>query len=194
MAGQYTTLANVKAQLGITDSTEDTLIGLAIDAASRSIDRWTDTEFNTSVATARAFYVSADGMVWLDRFTSVTGLVVKTGTDGTYPTTLTSTQFVLQPPDAPARGQAYYAVLSPIAYFPRSYGFPTLQVTARWGYDTIPADVELAARIKACHLFQRKDSPMGTAGIDGFGDVTISRAEDPDVHMLLTPYRNLGWA
>lgn len=198
MPGQYTTLVNVKAQLGIVDASEDALIGLAIDAASRSIDRWTGTEFNVSSTTARTFFVDDRGRAIVDRFNDSTGLLVKTGTDGTYPNTLAANQYVLEPTNAPARGLAYYSILSPqsnfTTVFPASYGFPTLQVTARWGYSSIPSDVELAARIKAARLFQRKDSPQGTAGINNYGDVVVSDVEDPDVAMLLLPYRDLGWA
>lgn len=200
MAGQYTTLASCKAQLSITDSLDDTLLGLAIDAASRGVDRWTGTEFGTSVATARV-YTSQGDTVWVDRFTSTTGLLVKTGTDGTtYPTTLPAAQFFLQPVNAPARGLAYYSIRSPFytgtsgTGFVGGYGFPDVQVTAKWGWDYIPADIELATRIKACRLFQRKDTPFGDGGGGNYGNVVLVEADDTDVRMLLAVYTDLGWA
>jgi hypothetical protein len=68
-----------------------------------------------------------------------------------------------------------------------------IQVTARWGWAAIPPAVEDACMIQAAHLFRRKDTPDGIAGGFGneFGVVRVSRFIDPDVEMLLAPYRKV---
>lgn len=189
----YTDPADVKLQLGISDTNDDTLIGKAITAASRSIDRWTGTTFYP-VTEARLFAAGTDGTVLVDRFTDTTGLVVKTGTDGTFPTTVAASGYVLHPFNAVSSGGAYDRIVIPAGVASSAYGYPTVQVTASWGWATVPADVEQACRIKAARLFRRKDSPEGVAGTSEFGVVRISRSEDPDVALLLTPYTDPGIA
>jgi hypothetical protein len=189
----YTTLARVKAQLGITDTDDDVLITRAIAAASRSIDRWTGTTFYP-VTEARSF-AACGNEVWVDRFTSTVGLVVKTGTDGTFPTTVAASSYVLQPLNAPSYGRAYDRIMFPrggIVAWPD--GFPNVQITASWGWAEPPDDVEQAARIKAAALFRRKDSPEGVAGTSEFGVLRISGDEDPTVALLLRPYTDWGIA
>lgn len=185
----YTTAALVKAQLGITDSTDDTLIDAAIAAASRAIDRVTGTTFYP-VTEARLFAPVSSGDVWVDRFTGTP--TVKTGTDGTYPTTVTDV--VVWPHNATSHGRAFCRILAPDYDLPVGYLRPTVQVTAAWGFASVPDDVEEACRIKAARLFRRKDSPEGIAGTSDFGVVRISRGEDPDVLMLLAPYMSAGIA
>jgi hypothetical protein len=44
--------------------------------------------------------------------------------------------------------------------------------------------------IKAARLFKRKNSPEGVlGGFQDFGAVRVTNREDPDVMMLLNPYR-----
>lgn len=185
----YVTSAIVKADLGITDSDSDTQIARVITAVSRAIDRVTGTTFGVGVTTsARTYFAESCGEVWVDRFDSTTGLVVKTGTDGTYATTVTSTDVVAWPLNAPALGGAYCRLLIPTGVLPVGYPRPTVQVTAAWGFAATPELVQEAALRKAAKLFRRKDSPEGIAGTSEFGVIRISRNEDPDVMQLLAPY------
>lgn len=190
----YTDLASVKQQLGITDAADDALIQKAIAAASRSIDRWTGTTFYP-VTETRVFAAGPDGTVFVDRFSDATGLVVKTGSDGTtFPTTVAASGYFLQPLNAPSGGGAYDRIVISAGVSSSPYGYPTVQVTAAWGWSSVPDDVEQACRIKAARLFRRKDSPEGVAGSSEFGVVRISRSEDPDVMLLLAPYTDPGLA
>lgn len=189
----YTTLALLKTSLGITDTSDDAALSRAITTASRAIDLYTGTAFSPTTE-ARTFYPTSSGDVWVDRFTSTTGLVVKTGTDGTFPTTILSTDVVPWPPSAPSKGGAYCRLLIPTAALPTGSLRPTVQVTAAWGFDPCPEVVADATLIKAAHLFRRKDSPDGVAGSGEFGVVRISRYEDPDVVSLLAPYVQVGIA
>jgi len=200
----YTTVPFVKAQLGITDTDNDDLIALAIGAASREIDRWTGTTFYP-VFEARTFMAPADGVLWVDRFTDPTGLIVATGTGGTYTTVVAAGQYVLWPLNAASRGLAYDRISFAVRPVPGAWAYPTVQITANWGYATTPADVEAAARIMAAALFRRKDSPEGetgamdAAGADlHLGTVRLGPAtltgHDHDVTRLLAHYIEFGIA
>lgn len=191
MASDYTNLATVKADLDILDTNDDTAIARSITAASRAIDRFTGTTFYP-VIEARQFCTRHVHEVWVDRFTSVTGLVVATGVNGVF--TQVIADVIPWPYNAPSRGLAYTRIDSPEIAYQRETYRPTVQVTASWGWETVPDDVERACRIKAAHLYRRKDSPDGTAGTGEFGVVRISRFEDPDVAMLLGPYMPIGIA
>lgn len=192
-AVDYTSVPLVKLQFDLDDDGDDALIQKAISAASRSIDRWTGTTFYP-ITEARTFVGGCDGVVWVDPFTDTDGLVVKTGAGGTFPTTVAPSAYVLQPLNAPSRGGAYNRIVIPGGGIPTSNGFPTVEITAAWGWAEVPADVELACRIKAARLFRRKDSPEGVAGTSEFGVVRISRFEDPDVTLLLAPFTDPGIA
>jgi hypothetical protein len=191
----YTTTALVKASLGITDTNDDAKIAAAVTAASRAIDLATGTAFGVSTTTSsRTYWPESSYEVWVDRFDSTTGLVVKTGTDGSTWTAVTSTDVVSWPTNAPSKGGAYCRLLIPTGALPTGYLRPTVQVTAAWGFAATPEPVSQAALIKAARIFRRKDSPDGIAGQSEFGVVRISRSEDPDVLALLAPYMDVGFA
>jgi len=63
-----------------------------------------------------------------------------------------------------------------------------VQITAKWGWPAVPADVTQACLIKAARLFHRKESIQGIAGVSDFGPVRLSKGEDSDVLLLLGPY------
>lgn len=189
----YTTLAILKASLGIeqADTDDDDALSAAITAASRAIDRYTGTTFYP-VTEARYFDPISPIEVWVDRFGTTSGLTVQVGVDGTYPTTVDSTDVVAWPYNAPSNGRAYCRLLVPSAQMPCGYLRPTVKVTAQWGFTDLPDDVAEACRLKAAKLYRRKDSPEGIAGSGEFGVVRISKFEDPDVVLLLAPFMSVG--
>lgn len=192
----YTTLAAVKADLGITETDRDPAIERAIAAASREIDQWSGTEFGvTASATPRVFDASPDGWVAVDRFTDTTGLVVNIGARGTYSTTLAGTDYILRPNNAPARGLAYDTILIPSQPVCYGDGWPGVRVTAKWGFSTVPAPIEEAARLRAIALYHRREAPHGVVG---FADETLDTqralSSDSDIKRLLAPYTDPGIA
>jgi hypothetical protein len=189
----YTDLAAVKADLGIDNTDDDTAISAAISAASRAIDRATGTTFSATTE-ARLFTASrGGGTVYVDRFTDPTGLVVKTGSGGTYDTTIDAADYVLWPYSAPARGLAYYRIDVPGRSFGVEAGRPTVEVTAAWGWDYVPDDIELATRLKAIHLYHRREAPHGRASYaDDSASSEVTYGPDPDVASLLAPYIPIG--
>lgn len=191
---EYTSVQDVKDQLGITDDDDDDLIQSAVTAASRWIDSVCETTFYP-VTEARVFEATpgANGVL-VDKFVDATGLVVKTGTYGSFTTTVPSGDLVLYPLNAPSKaGGAYYKIVTLNRGWPASStGYSYVQVTASWGWSTVPAEIAEAALITAAQLYRRKDSPEAVIGTL---DETISRLyamDDPNVARLLRDFREIG--
>jgi len=66
-------------------------------------------------------------------------------------------------------------------------GLASVQVTAKWGWASLPEPVEQACLMLSSRLYNRKASPMGVIGVGDFGPVRISRS-DPDIAAMLLRY------
>lgn len=175
------------------------LLDRAINASSRAIDHYCGRKFWLDAAVAtRTYRPDSPLATYVDDIGTATGLIVQTGTDGaTFPTTWASTDYILEPRNAgivgsgsTADAHAFWEIVSIAGLsFPMYDYRPTLQVTARFGWSSIPPEVTEACLLKAASLFKRKDTPFGVAGFDTFGAVRIG-GDDPGVVDLLRPYRN----
>ena len=123
-----------------------------------------------------------------DRITLV--IATDGGDTGTYSTTWTTADYVLEPFDGVDAGMTGFPYRTVRAV--ESLTFPTggyrarVQVTALWGWTAVPDSVTLATKIMAAYLFNLKDSPLGVAS---FGDAGLIRVRDvPQATMLLDPY------
>ncbi len=197
MTTTYCTLAEVSDMLGIRDSQDDIHLATSIEAACRWIDKLCGRRFyidGTTPAdvTARVFYPTNEYCVKVDDFASATNLVVKTdaGDDLTYESTWAiATDFELHPLNqlGPA-GQAWcYNEIVAVGgrYFPATRR-ACVQVTARWGWPAVPADIKLAALQLASFCFKNKEAPLGIAA---FTDLGALRARTPSIVLdLLAGY------
>lgn len=173
LTNAYATLAELKAEsnIGAADTSYDTKLELALNAASRQIDGycgrrfWQDT--NTVV---RTFYADDPLTCMVDDISTLTGLVVKVDEDddGTFETTLTiNTNFIVLPLNAednyPVEPYTCIRVVDTgISSFPMSYsGRPGVQVTAKFGYASVPEDVQKACLIQAVQLYQSSNAVFG---------------------------------
>ena len=66
-----------------------------------------------------------------------------------------------------------------------------LQVTAKFGFPSVPDDVKQAALIQSARYFQRKNSPMGFSGNPETGQAPIMFLSqlDPDVKTMIRHYK-----
>ena len=181
----YVTLAEVLAEVGGTNnSSSDARLEQAVEAASRQIDDYTGRRFwqDANVAT-RTFYAddayelhSMPGQV-LD-ISTATGLIVKTddGDDGQFSATLTiNTDFILLPTAAAAEGLPFTGIriVDGNYHFPRwGSGRPGVQVTAKFGFASVPEPVKQACLVQAVLLYKATDAAMG--GLS-FGDGAFMR-------------------
>jgi hypothetical protein len=197
IANGYCTLAEVKAALRLTDNVDDALIEGAIESASRRIDGVTGRWFYKTAATAIKMYPVDSYNVSVQDMAN-TSIVVKTDDDGdgTFETTWTQgTDYQLEPLNASLNAKPYNRIVAiggktfPLQYNPD----PALvQVTAQWGWETVPHDIRQAAVLLSIRGFARYNAALGVVG---FADMAIQvRAVDPDVRDLLAPYRIIGFA
>lgn len=195
LGDDYVTASELKAELGITDTVDDTQLELAIDAASSWINAYCERDFNqASAATARVFQPLSPFVCYVDDIASTTNLAVKTDVSslGTYTETWSTTDYELRPVNAIVNGQAhaYTSILSVQSRtFPYARRSP-VQVTAIWGWPAVPKQVKKACMVQAARLYKRRFSPEGVlGGAEGMGPVRVGHKLDPDVCALLSAFR-----
>jgi len=198
----YATRNQVKAALriGTADTIDDDLIDNCVGAASRLIDGYCNRRFwQTGTAEARiyqaedSFYCSIDDVAG-------TAITLKTSSqaDGTFDVTWKVSDYQLEPLNGNLDGLtwSYDKVRAVGDYlFPtvnNNYGEQALvQVTAIFGWPSVPEPVTQATIIQASRIFKRYDSPLGVAGFGDLGTIRVSRYLDPDMAQLVEPYRRM---
>ena len=191
----YCTLAEVKAALRISDSVDDTLLENSVEAASRRIDGECSRRFYADgSATARTYAADRNDFLFVDDISTLSGLVVKVDddSDGTFETTYTiGSDFQVEPSNAIAQGNPVYLLRALDKMFPISDAGRTLvQVTADWGWPSVPDAIREATVLMAARHFKRYESPLGVAGFGDIGAIIVRRI-DPDVAMLISPFKRL---
>lgn len=188
----YATTAQVKAALRITDSVDDTLISLAGSAASELIDGYVGRTFGTASATR--YFAATDP--WVLQVDDLAGTAVtvtsSSGVDGTYDVAWTTADYQLEPLNGRSAGLSWpYTRLRAIGDYqwPYDRGEASVAITGVWGFPSVPAAVVQAAILQTSRLFKRFESPLGVAGGNEFGAMRVTRSVDPDVAVLLDPYR-----
>lgn len=191
----YSTLAQLKASLRITDAVDDALLELAIEAASREIDSATERQFFPTNATR--IYTPRDSyVVEVDDLTTLTTLKTSSAADGTFDITWTASDYQLEPLNGLTGGITvpYTQIRAVGDYtFPIEGGEATVQVVGSFGFATAPTAIKQATVLLASRIFKRNDSPLGVAGFGDLGVVRVSRL-DPDVDAMIAPYKKVRFA
>jgi hypothetical protein len=210
-APSYATAAELQQFVRIDDSADDTVINLALDAASRMIDFACDpspghsrqfgktatAEDRYFTATERGYGPSVRGQ-WvarLDDLASVVGLVVAVAASAGAESYTPVTGTAALPRNAVALGRPFTEIL----FAGSSYPSPPLladavRVTGVWGWPAVPGPIHEACLLQASRLLARRDAPFGVAGSAEVGsEVRLLAKVDPDVETMLRPYvRALG--
>lgn len=185
----YATLPELKAYMQITDTTDDAALMDALDSASRGITETCGRTFTMSTtATARQFQPTTHCWSLVDDFWTTTGLIVETGTDGS--TWTAYTDYELDPANGMVSGEPGwpYSRINAVGWsFPCSSSRRrTLQVTAKWGWSSIPSPVKQACLMLASETSKLKGAPFGVANMDQFGPVRVR--DNPMAMRRLQPY------
>jgi hypothetical protein len=191
----YATLSQVKAALRITDQIDDSLLSTSISAASRWIDGYTDRSF-TKAALGTAVYVPTGRMddLAVDDLTSITSIAIDEDLDDTFSTVLAPIDFLPLPLNGRSGGIPFpFSRIRPQedGYWPTAYGRATVKIVGMFGWPATPDAVREACILQASRLHTRLDSPLGIAGFGDMGGMRVSFKGDPDVMMLLGPYRRV---
>jgi len=191
----YASLTDFKTRLGITVDTQNGDLTKVLVTASRQIDQDTGRRFYLDkTASARVF--NPNGRVACDpggeRLVvddmGVAPTLVEVGYNGSY--TPVPTGYDLAPDNALSRGRPITSLV--LIYGSWGYGQARVRVTAKWGWPSIPPQIEQATLIEAHRLWRRKDSPEGVATYGDFGVMRMSR-QDPDYARLIGPYTLPGF-
>jgi hypothetical protein len=196
----YATLSQVKSAMRITDQIDDSLLNTAISSASRWVDGWCDRTFvkATSAVTSRDFTPTERfGALQIDDAVEITEVRIDDDLDRTFAVTLRTIDYLALPVNQTSYGLAlpFNRLLTyEDGYWPVWRSQPTVRVFARYGWPDVPDPVREATILQASRLFTRLDSPLGVAGFGDMGAMRVSRFVDPDVEMLLAPYRRMQYA
>jgi hypothetical protein len=132
----------------------------------------------------------------IDDAVSVSQVAIDDDLDGTFSEVLGAEDYQLEPVGQRAGGLTIpFNRVRPIedGYWPQDLptGRATVRVTGRWGWPSTPDAVKQATILQAARIFTRLNSPLGVAGFNEMGVIRVSRFADPDVEMLLKPYRRI---
>jgi hypothetical protein len=182
----YATLTQIKNYMSISDNTDNDLLEDLIESASRSIDRMANRRFYLdATASARLYRAYSDIFVYVDDIgtTSNLSVALDINGNGTYTKTLTLNQdYILDPLTAASLGRPFtqLTMVSNTETWPIFPGLtqnglrPGVQVTARWGWPSVPDDINMACLILTADLYKRKDAPGGILGLGDLGVVRMS--------------------
>lgn len=188
----YCTLAEVKSALRITDTVDDSLLELSVEAASREIDGYCQRIFYSRTAQTRVYTPESYFLCQTDDIVSV--MTLETATDGSnFDVTWSSGDYQLEPLNGVSgglQGQPYTRIRAVDSYVFPMYllNEATVRITGTFGWSAVPVDVKQACVLLAMRQFKRYDSPLGVAGFGDMGALRVGRT-DPDVEALLHPYK-----
>ena len=198
----YATRNQVKAALriGTADTLDDDLIDNCVGAASRLIDGYCNRRFWQSGTAEARVYQAEDSFYCSIDDVAGTALTLKTSSqaDGTFDVTWKVSDYQLEPLNGNLDGLTWsYDKIRAVG----DYLFPTVnanygeqalvQVTAVFGWPSVPEPITQATIIQASRIFKRYDSPLGVAGFGDLGAIRVSRFLDPDMAQLVEPYRRM---
>jgi hypothetical protein len=190
----YATLAQFKAAVGITDSTDDTALQNVLDATDTLIDLYCDRKTGFGTASETRYYTAEDYQyVLTDDLVSVTTLQTDDDANGTYETTWTAgTDFVLAPVNAALDGFPYTEIDTSVSWprnFPKDV-YIGVKVVGVFGFPSVPAAVVQSAIIQAGAVWSSRTSPFGVIGSADLGGILRqARALHPEAALILEPYR-----
>lgn len=188
-APDYATAAELKAYLRISDADDDAQIALAITAASRAVDQYTNRQFGlVAAAEARKYTAFWDRnrcryVVPIDDLMTQVGLTVAVAAGAV-------DVFDLKPANSVAVGRPWTElVVAPAAAVKPTITQDAVTVTAKYGWTTVPDTVKQATLLQASRIFKRRDAPFGVAGSPELGsELRLLAKVDPDVQVALGPY------
>lgn len=193
----YVTSDQLKAHLRITDTADDAAVALAVTAASRAVDHSTNRQFGLNgSAVARTYtwdkrFIDGLPAVEVDDFMTSVGLVIKLDQagQGVFGDALLNVDPWPFNAAADLRPWTHLVFRSYATAFPTTFS-QGVQVTANWGWSSIPEIVQQATLIQAGRFFVRRDSQYGIAGSPETGtELRLLERLDPDVALMLSTVR-----
>lgn len=199
----YASEAEFKSYTRIGDTLDDPEIVRILGATSRAIEShcsrkfWLDAD---GAPTVRTFVPCHWYLLDLERHeigaSDDLTITVDAGGDGTFELTLSASDFLLEPVNAPnefPEAQPYTHIRRIGGTWPvpfttwQSSRLDRVKVTARYGWPAVPDPVKEACLILGHALLENRKTPFGVAGFGDFGAIRVR--ENPKAVALLAPYR-----
>ena len=191
MPTYYVTRADLKTRLDIpsADTGSDAMLDAMIEAVSNQINHFCGRVFWTASAEVRYFDAQFEDYVEIDDLVSLSALATDLNQDRAYSIAWASTDYELSPVNAAAASRPYTLIwMHPTGRYAFPAGRKTVKITGTWGWPAVPKMIAEATFLQCARLYQRRNSPMGVAGPNEFGQLTPLAPIDPDVKTLLWPF------
>jgi hypothetical protein len=197
IANGYASLSQIKAALriGAGDATDDALLEMAVESASRLIDAYCGRNFLLGGTATRYYNTDDPYVVQIDDARSITAVRTSSSENGVF-----DISFNMTPRTGDIQAEPINDYVGGLVWpFTRlraigDYVFPvdkenTVEVTAVFGFPNIPVTVTQATILQSSRIFARLQSPLGVAGFGDMGIMRVGRSLDPDVSQLIEGYR-----
>lgn len=195
--GTYATAATVKARLGITDTTDDTLLGTIVDQVNQFIESPHGCGRIIAPVASATYLIDGNGLRRLSfprGLRAVSELAIGDYTGDTRDV-IASTDYFLRPlaQDRAPGWPAMWVELSDIpagAHSVFGAGYETVSITATTGWTAIPddlADVAITTAVRAWHA--RQSGQADIVGNDDTGAPLVSRYVAPYHWAAIKAYR-----
>lgn len=191
----YVAVEELAAWLRIKDVVADPELTASLASGVEAVAAFCGHDFNdaASSATARVFAARHCDLLTIDPVSSTTdfAIAVDTSGDGTFNQTWAAADYQLEPLNQRQAGltdHPYYRVRAI-----ESKTFPvtkraTVQVTARWGWTTVPDSVKTATLLHSARLHARRNTAAGIATGEAL-PTRMAMGLDKDVQALLMPFQ-----
>ena len=162
-------------------------------SASRKVDEYCGRRFYADVDAAQVRYYTPDwpDVLYVDDIITITSLKSDDAGDGTFENTWTlNTDYLREPLNAAADGEPWTKLcVHPTGKFSFP-GYPrSVELTGKFGWTTVPAQVKTATKMVAHRFLKRlRESPTGVVGFGMDGAVVRVMSIDPDVEDLMQPF------
>ena len=191
----YCTLDEIKEELKITSEDKDNILQSIIEQVKEFIDGECKRHFDTETATAK-YYDGTGSLLFIDDLVliDVGGLVLDEDGDGTYESTMATTDYILYPLNRYPK--TMIEINSNGAYSGFANGVRKgVKITGTWGYAaTVPKPIRRAAIMLTCRLFKRRDTAYATVvASTELGKFEVFRGMDADTQAMLNPFIRRGF-
>ena len=184
------------------NDTDDDRIALNINASSRLIEDSAHRVFELATqVSSRVFVPATPFLCEVDDFQTLSGLIVQTDPygDGTFSDLWQTADYQLEPLNGLSQGRAWpYTKIRAVRsmVFPMYagiavpiYGVQALvQVTALWGWTTIPIQIRKAAIVQTISLLKADDTPFGATAFAEMGVVRMKASLHPTAQALIDSF------
>lgn len=187
----YASAANLKVYLGISEATDDTLLGTLLTAAQAMIDAYCRQTFEASADTTRYFDPTTQVVgrtLFLDApLAAITSI---TNGDGS---TIGSTLYVKEPRNETPWHQLTLKANATVNWNYTGAPENAITIVGKWAYSTTaPADIAQVTIRLAGYLYRQRDNAGDLdRAIIGASGILLPAALPKDIETLLRPYRRL---